>query len=580
MTPVISAATQAHCHRSKMCSPCSVRGRPAWRSASDSSLVSAEQPLSSSRLVPSTADRATRRRVPARAWGVADPRTSLSLERSRISAERLAESRPGVAGGAPRRPRVGGRCDVSARDATPGRPAGLPRHRVRPSRCTRPPARSCSAALDQGYADPRRLHGPARDARLLLDNARAVVAEALGVRPDEVTFTASRHRTRCTSGCSACSPGAPRRGDRLRALAPSSTPPCCTRPRWRGRRGGAPPSVPVDRPGRVALDALRRGRRRRRRSRGRRPGRQPRGRHAAAGRRGRAAAPDGVPLFVDACASAGPAAAARRLVRGGRARRTSGAARPASACCWCARAPAGATRSPATTGSTSGPPASRTSPPRWPPPPPCRPSSPSATRSTRGSARWSTGSAPAVAAIPDVEVVGDPVDRLPHLVTFSCLYVDGEALVTELDRRGFAWPAARPAPPRTLEPSHVLAAMGALTHGNVRVSLDPRHHRGRGRAASWPCCPGWSRGCAPRSGVPSDRRPRARLPRDALPAAGHRAGQAPRRGRRSAARSPWSPTTPAARVDVPAWCRMRGQEYVGEDTADDGVPRYVVRRVG
>jgi tRNA 2-thiouridine synthesizing protein A len=35
---------------------------------------------------------------------------------------------------------------------------------------------------------------------------------------------------------------------------------------------------------------------------------------------------------------------------------------------------------------------------------------------------------------------------------------------------------------------------------------------------------------------------------------------------------------PAARVDVPAWCRMRGQEYVGERTAPDGVPTYVVRR--
>ena len=35
----------------------------------------------------------------------------------------------------------------------------------------------------------------------------------------------------------------------------------------------------------------------------------------------------------------------------------------------------------------------------------------------------------------------------------------------------------------------------------------------------------------------------------------------------------------AARYDVPAWCRMTGQEYVGEETADDGVPRYVVRRV-
>jgi len=36
---------------------------------------------------------------------------------------------------------------------------------------------------------------------------------------------------------------------------------------------------------------------------------------------------------------------------------------------------------------------------------------------------------------------------------------------------------------------------------------------------------------------------------------------------------------PAARPDIAAWCRMRGQEYVGEDVAADGVPRFVVRRV-
>ncbi|MGB0099683.1 MAG: sulfurtransferase TusA family protein [Nocardioides sp.] len=35
----------------------------------------------------------------------------------------------------------------------------------------------------------------------------------------------------------------------------------------------------------------------------------------------------------------------------------------------------------------------------------------------------------------------------------------------------------------------------------------------------------------------------------------------------------------AARTDVPAWCRMRGHEYVGEAAADDGVPRYLVRRL-
>ena len=35
----------------------------------------------------------------------------------------------------------------------------------------------------------------------------------------------------------------------------------------------------------------------------------------------------------------------------------------------------------------------------------------------------------------------------------------------------------------------------------------------------------------------------------------------------------------AARSDVPAWCRMRKHEYLGEDTAPDGTPRYLVRRM-
>lgn len=34
----------------------------------------------------------------------------------------------------------------------------------------------------------------------------------------------------------------------------------------------------------------------------------------------------------------------------------------------------------------------------------------------------------------------------------------------------------------------------------------------------------------------------------------------------------------AAAYDVPAWCRMRGHEYVGADHAEDGVARYLVRR--
>lgn len=35
----------------------------------------------------------------------------------------------------------------------------------------------------------------------------------------------------------------------------------------------------------------------------------------------------------------------------------------------------------------------------------------------------------------------------------------------------------------------------------------------------------------------------------------------------------------AARTDIPAWCRMRGQEYVGQWTTPDGTDRYVVRRL-
>jgi cysteine desulfurase len=34
---------------------------------------------------------------------------------------------------------------------------------------------------------------------------------------------------------------------------------------------------------------------------------------------------------------------------------------------------------------------------------------------------------------------------------------------------------------------------------------------------------------------------------------------------------------PAARVDIPVWCRMKGQEYVGEEPAETGA-RHLVRR--
>jgi cysteine desulfurase len=76
-----------------------------------------------------------------------------------------------------------------------------------------------------------------------------------------------------------------------------------------------------------------------------------------------------------------------------------------------------------------------------------------------------------VQRVPDVDVAGDPARRVPHLLTFSALYVDGETLTLELDKAGFAVASGSACSASSEHPSHVLAAMGALTHGNVRVGL-------------------------------------------------------------------------------------------------------------
>jgi len=77
----------------------------------------------------------------------------------------------------------------------------------------------------------------------------------------------------------------------------------------------------------------------------------------------------------------------------------------------------------------------------------------------------------AVGELPQVAVHGAANERLPHIVGFSALYVDAEALILELDRQGFSLASGSACAATTGEPSHVLAAMGALTSGNVRVTL-------------------------------------------------------------------------------------------------------------
>ncbi|WP_084078143.1 cysteine desulfurase family protein [Demequina sp. NBRC 110057] len=78
-----------------------------------------------------------------------------------------------------------------------------------------------------------------------------------------------------------------------------------------------------------------------------------------------------------------------------------------------------------------------------------------------------------LARVEGVHLVGDAVERLPHLLTAAFLYLDGEPLVTRLDREGIAVGSGSACGKAAFEPSHVLAAMGALTHGNLRIGLHP-----------------------------------------------------------------------------------------------------------
>lgn len=73
--------------------------------------------------------------------------------------------------------------------------------------------------------------------------------------------------------------------------------------------------------------------------------------------------------------------------------------------------------------------------------------------------------------IGDVHVHGHPSDRLPGVVSFSITHVEGEALLLMLDAKGVCVHSGSSCYASPQEPSHVLAAMSAPTHGAIRASL-------------------------------------------------------------------------------------------------------------
>ncbi|MEO8827791.1 aminotransferase class V-fold PLP-dependent enzyme [Lapillicoccus sp.] len=341
------------------------------------------------------------------------------------------------------------------------------------------------SAVDVGWADPRRLHAEGRRARVLLDQAREVVAAGLGVRPPEVSFLPGGP-VALSSALEGIRYAGRRRGGRTvaGAVEHSAVLVPAREIASREERTELLDEVRVDDVGRVDLNAWRSALEvsgtvvaALQSANGEVGTRQPLAAAYEACRRA------GVPLVVDAMAGLGrdPVPVAYDVLVG-------------DARSWGGPAGVGVLVVPERTrwrrpGAATEVEAGRTD---------VEPVIPLALAAaeawqqtqTSGTAVDDAAAAAELVAriraaasnVPDTVVAGDPRDRLPHVMTFSCLFVDGEALVHELDRRGFAVASGSACTASTLEPSHVLAAMGTLTHGNVRVTL-PLAATGPDRAA-------------------------------------------------------------------------------------------------
>ena len=79
-----------------------------------------------------------------------------------------------------------------------------------------------------------------------------------------------------------------------------------------------------------------------------------------------------------------------------------------------------------------------------------------------------------MARIPDAIINGDTQPRLPNTLSIAFKYIEGEAMLLHLDRHGICASSGSACTSGSLEPSHVLRAMGVpftFAHGSLRFSL-------------------------------------------------------------------------------------------------------------
>lgn len=76
--------------------------------------------------------------------------------------------------------------------------------------------------------------------------------------------------------------------------------------------------------------------------------------------------------------------------------------------------------------------------------------------------------------VPYVRLNGDPVKRLPNNANFSFRFIEGESLLIMLDMKGIAGSSGSACTSGSLDPSHVLLAIGLpheIAHGSLRLTL-------------------------------------------------------------------------------------------------------------